>query len=162
PLDLRLYLPDQWRADPAPPDKAGGAQAGGRAPTQAQNPLGVVGRGRGQGGAGWGGAAGGGDGGPAGIRAGGGARGGGAIVGVTEDFVVFAQPPAWVPPAPTTGGRPQTRPQLAEGSPRPVPLHELAARLPRRKVTWRQGTKGKLSGRFAWFQVWPGHGWQRG
>src|SRR5262249_16992529 len=38
----------------------------------------------------------------------------------------------------------------------------LAARVPRRQVTWRQGTEGKLSGRFAWLRVWPGHGWQRG
>ena len=36
--------------------------------------------------------------------------------------------------------------RLAEGSPRPVSLKELAARTPRRKVTWREGTKGKLSG----------------
>jgi SRSO17 transposase len=29
-------------------------------------------------------------------------------------------------------------------------------------VTWREGTKGKRSGRFAWPRVWPGQGWQRG
>src|SRR5262249_56469362 len=27
-----------------------------------------------------------------------------------------------------------------------------------RKVTWREGTKGKLSGHFAWLRVWPGGG----
>ena len=37
-----------------------------------------------------------------------------------------------------------------------------AARTPLRKVTWREGTKGKLSGRFAWLRVWPGQGWSTG
>lgn len=31
-----------------------------------------------------------------------------------------------------------------------------------RRVTWREGTKGKLSGRFAWLRVWPGQGWRTG
>jgi len=162
PLDLRLYLPDQWRADPARLDKAGVPQSECRPLTKAQIALELLDRVRAEGLPGWAAVADAGYGASGEFRAGLAARGLRYIVGVTEDFVVFAQPPAWVPPAPTTGGRPQTRPQLAEGSPRPVPLHELAARLPRRKVTWRQGTKGKLSGRFAWFQVWPGHGWQRG
>ena len=34
--------------------------------------------------------------------------------------------------------------------------------MPRRRVTWREGTKGKLSGHFAWVRVWPGHGWATG
>jgi SRSO17 transposase len=29
-------------------------------------------------------------------------------------------------------------------------------------VTWREGTQGKLSGRFAWLRVWPGQGWSTG
>jgi SRSO17 transposase len=29
-------------------------------------------------------------------------------------------------------------------------------------VTWREGTKGKLSGHFAWLRVWPGGGWATG
>ena len=61
-----------------------------------------------------------------------------------------------------TGGRPRKRPRLAEGTPRPVSLKELAAQTPLRKVTWREGTKGKLSGRFAWLRVWPGGGWATG
>ena len=75
---------------------------------------------------------------------------------------MFAERPTWVAPQPATGGRPQARPQLADGSPPPVALKELAQRVKRRRVTWREGTKGKLSGRFAWVRVWPGHGWQRG
>ena len=31
-----------------------------------------------------------------------------------------------------------------------------------RKVTWREGTKGKLSGRFAWLRVWPASDWATG
>jgi SRSO17 transposase len=31
-----------------------------------------------------------------------------------------------------------------------------------RKVTWREGTQGKLPGWFAWLRVWPGQGWQTG
>src|SRR3954453_20443850 len=77
---------------------------------------------------------------------------------------------SWSSPSRRSGCRLHLRPGAARrrgrswrgGSPRPVPLHALAARWPRRKVTWRQGTKGKLSGRFAWRRVWPGHGWQRG
>jgi hypothetical protein len=29
-------------------------------------------------------------------------------------------------------------------------------------VIWREGTKGKLSSRFAWLRVWPGSGWAIG
>jgi SRSO17 transposase len=29
-------------------------------------------------------------------------------------------------------------------------------------VTWREGTKGKLSAHFAWLRVWPGQGWSDG
>ena len=38
-------------------------------------------------------------------------------------------------------------------------LKALAASTLLRKVTWREGIKGKLSGRFAWLRVWPGGGW---
>ena len=41
-------------------------------------------------------------------------------------------------------------------------LKDLAAATPRRKVTWREGTKGKLSGQFAWLRVWPAQGWAAG
>ncbi len=84
------------------------------------------------------------------------------IVGVTEDLVVFPDRPAWTRPTPTGRGRPRTRPQLAPGNPRPVSLGELAQRVRRGRVNWREGTKGTLSGRFAWVRVWPGHGWATG
>src|SRR3954466_9134570 len=60
------------------------------------------------------------------------------IAGVTSEMVVFAEEPRWVRPQPSTRGRPRTRPRLAEEGPRPVRLGELAGRLPRRKVTWRE------------------------
>ena len=84
------------------------------------------------------------------------------IAGVTSEMVVFTEEPRWVAPAPATGGRPRSNPQLAEDSPRPVSLKTLADRLPRRKVTWREGTKGKLAGKFAWVRVWPAQDWARG
>jgi SRSO17 transposase len=84
------------------------------------------------------------------------------IAGVTSEMVVFTEEPRWVLPQASTQGRPRTNPRLAEEGPRPVRLGELAGRLPRRKVTWREGTKGKLSGKFTWVRVWPAQGWQRG
>src|SRR4029079_10809377 len=81
--------------------------------------------------------------------------------------VVFTEEPAWEAPAPAagrskSGGRPRTRTRLKDGIPRPGSLKDLAASTPLRKVTWREGTKGKLSGRFAWLRVWPGGGWATG
>jgi SRSO17 transposase len=85
------------------------------------------------------------------------------ITGVTPEMVVFTEPPRWVwPDRPARRGRPRTRPRLAEDNPRPVSLKSLAESLPRQKVTWREGTQGKLSGRFTWVRVWPGQDWAQG
>jgi SRSO17 transposase len=84
------------------------------------------------------------------------------LAGVTSESVVFAEEPRWEPPTASPKGRPRTKPRLAEEGPRPVGLGELARALPRRKVTWREGTKGGLSGKFSWVRVWPAQGWQRG
>jgi SRSO17 transposase len=85
------------------------------------------------------------------------------IAGVTPEMVVFTQQPQWDWPAgQASRGRPQSRPHLAGESPRPVSLKSLSASLPRHKVTWREGTKGKLSGRFTWVRVWPGQDWATG
>jgi SRSO17 transposase len=68
-------------------------------------------------------------------------------------------------PLPTTGrGRPRTRPRRGE-VPAPVSLTALAQALPGRAwrtVTWRPGTKGPLTSRFARFPVWCAHAWHRG
>ena len=41
-------------------------------------------------------------------------------------------------------------------------LKNLAAKLPRCKVTWREGTKGRMRARFTWVRVWPAGGWATG
>jgi len=51
---------------------------------------------------------------------------------------------------------------LAPDSPRPVAVSTLAEGLRLRRVSWREGTKGKLSARFAWVRVWPGQDWHHG
>src|SRR3954454_23721716 len=84
------------------------------------------------------------------------------IAGVKSEMVVFTEEPRWELPEPAPGGRPRTTPRRAGGGPKPVRLGELAGRLARRKVTWREGTQGKLSGKFTWVRVWPTQGWQRG
>src|SRR4051794_34935003 len=79
------------------------------------------------------------------------------VVGVSEQMIVFAEPPRWEWPDPAVRGRsaPGGRPGLVKDAPEPVTLAELAARTPLRRVTWRHGTKGPLSARFAWLRVWP-------
>jgi SRSO17 transposase len=49
--------------------------------------------------------------------------------------------------------------------PAPESLKAIALSLPRsawRKVTWREGTKGKMNSRFARLRVQPAPGWQQG
>jgi SRSO17 transposase len=77
-------------------------------------------------------------------------------------MVVFTEEPKWIVSPWSGRGRRPTRLRLTEHSPRPVSLKELAARTPLRKVTWREGTRGKLSGRFAWLRVRPAQGWATG
>ena len=84
------------------------------------------------------------------------------IAGVTSEMVVFTEEPRWAWSGPTSRGRARRQPRLADDSPRPVSLKLLSERLPRQKVTWREGTKGKLSAKFAWVRVWPAHDWARG
>ena len=80
------------------------------------------------------------------------------VAGVTEQMIVFAEEPRWEWPeaASRSAHRPRSRPRLAKGTPEPVTLAEVAARTPLRRVTWRQGTKGPLSARFAWQRVTAG------
>src|SRR5579859_276383 len=162
PLDLRLYLPESWLADPRRLDRAGVPEAERRPLTKPEIALELLDRVRDEGLPGRTVVADAGYGASGEFRDGLAARKLTYIVGVTEGLVVFPERPTWVSPRPATGGRPQTRPQLAGGGPPPVPLGELAKRVERRRVTWREGTRGKLSARFAWLRVWPGHGWRRG
>jgi SRSO17 transposase len=162
PLAMRLYLPESWLADRARLDKAGVPHEQRRQLSKGQIALELLDEVRAEGlpgglvvaAAGYGVS------GP--FRDGLAERGLHYIVGVTDELVVFVEEPEWSEPTADTGGRPQKRHRLAEGSPRPVSLKDLAASTPRRKVTWREGTKGPMSGRFAWLRVWPGGGWATG
>jgi len=162
PLAMRLYLPESWLGDAGRLERAGVPEEHRRALTKGQIALELLDQVRSEGlpgrlvvaDAGYGVS------GP--FRDGLAQRGLSYIVGVTEEMVVFTEPPDWVEPSTSTGGRPRKRARLAADSPRPASLEELAAATPLRKVTWREGTKGRLSGRFAWLRVWPGGGWATG
>jgi SRSO17 transposase len=162
PLDLRLYLPDSWLSDKKRLDKAGVPPGERRALTKPQIALELLDRVRGEGLPGWAVVTDAGYGASPDFRDGVARRGLVYMAGVSGDFVAFPDEPTWVPPQPAGRGRPATRYHLATGSPPPVALSELARRVRLRKVTWREGTKGKLSARFAWLRVWPGQGWQEG
>ena len=86
-------------------------------------------------------------------------------VQVEAPTVAWATRPTPPAPLPPTGrGRPRTRPRRDE-VPTPESLAALARALPAaawRTVTWRPGTKGPLTSRFARFPVWCAHEWQRG
>ena len=162
PLAMRLYLPDSWLGDPDRLDKARVPEGERRPLSKGQIALGSLDQARAEGlpgrvviaDSGYGVS------GP--FRDGLAERGLHYIVGVAEEMVVFAERPRWVGPKGATGGRPQKRRRLAADSPRPVSLKELAEQTPRHKITWREGTKGPMWGRFAWLRVWPAGGWATG
>jgi SRSO17 transposase len=164
PLAMRLFLPDSWIEDEDRLDEAGVPERFREPRTKSQIALELLDTVRGEGLPGWLALADSGYGVSEEFRAGLAVRGLKYIVGVTEEMVVFTAEPQWEWPAPAegTGGRPRKRPRLPEGAPRPVSLKELAAATKLHKVTWREGTKGKLSGHFAWLRVWPGGGWATG
>jgi SRSO17 transposase len=167
PLALRLYLPESWVSDADRLERAGVPKEHRRERAKGQIALDLLDQVRAEGlpgrvvlaDAGYGAS---GD-----FRQALADRGLHYIAGVADEVVVFTAPPAWDRPAGRggvgpTGGRPQSNPQLRPGSPRPVRLRDLAAGIPLRRVAWRVGTKGRMSGRFAWVRVWPGFGWKRG
>jgi SRSO17 transposase len=162
PLDMRLYLPESWLGDAERLDKAKVPDDERRPLTKGQIALELLDRVRGEGLPGGLVVADSGYGVSGPFRDGLAQRGLHYIVGVTDEMVVFTEEPRWDEPKVGTGGRPQKRRRLAEGSPRPISLKELAARTPRRKVTWREGTKGPMWGHFAWLRVWPAGGWATG
>jgi SRSO17 transposase len=162
PLDVRLYLPDSWLSDQQRLDQAGVPAAQRRALTKPRMALELLDRVRGEGLPGWAVVTDAGYGVSGDFRDGVAARGLVYMAGGTGDFVVFTEPPPWIPPRASGRGRPATRYRLAPGRPPPVALSELAQQVRLRQVTWREGTKGKLSARFAWLRVWPGQGWHEG
>lgn len=84
------------------------------------------------------------------------------VVGVAPDTIVFTEAPRWVRRPKPLHGRTSQRWWPAPDSPRPVAVGDLAGRLPRERVTWRDGTKGRLSAPFAWVRVWVAAGWHHG
>src|SRR5205085_10827031 len=125
PLDLRLYLPDCWLSDPSRLDEAGVPAAERRALTKPQIALELLDRVRGEGLPGWAVVTDAGYGASGDFRDGVAKRGLTYMAGVTGDFVVFSEPPTWVPPSAAGRGRPATRPRLAPESPLPVALSAL-------------------------------------
>jgi SRSO17 transposase len=162
PLALQLYLPECWLADTERLDTAGVPLDQRRSLTKPQMALELLDTVRAEGLPGQVVVADAGYGVSGELRDGLDQRGLSYIVGVTEDFVVFTAAPRWVRPAQVGRGRPRTRACLAADGPRPVALGELAGQVHRRRVTWREGTQGKLSGHFAWLRVWPAQGWATG
>src|SRR5262249_4117527 len=134
PLDLRLYLPESWRGDPKRLDEAKVPEDQRRPLTKGEIALELPRPARAEGLPGGPGRAGRGYGASGPFRDGLAQRGRSYIVGVTDEMVVFTEEPRWVAPTAAAGGRPQKRHRLAEGSPQPISLKELAARTPRRTV----------------------------
>ena len=159
---MRPYLPQGWPGDPDRLDRAGVPEAERRPLTKGQIALELLDRVRGEGLPGQVVVADSGYGVSGDFRDGLAGRELHYVVGVTDEMVVFVGQPRWDEPKAGTGSRPRKRRRLADGSPRPVSLKGLAARTPRREVTWREGTKGPMWGRFAWLRVWPAGGWATG
>ncbi len=163
PLGFRLFLPESWLEDPARLDKAGVPADQRRALSKGEIALELLDAVRAEsvlpgqvvvGDSGYGVS------GP--LRAGLVTWGLHYVLGVTGEMVVFTEEPRWVEPGPSRGARPRLHHRLEADCPRPQSLREVAASTPRRKVTWREGTKGAMSARFAWRRVWPAHGWTTG
>ena len=163
PLGLRLFLPGSWLEAPGRLDKAGVPESERRALTKGEIALGLLDNVRAEnvlpgqvvvGDSGYGVS------GP--LREGLAARGLFYLLGVTAETVVFTEEPRWQAPGPSGGGRPRQRHRLVKDSATARSLRAVAASTARRKVTWRAGTRGAMSGRFAWRRVWPAHGWATG
>jgi SRSO17 transposase len=165
PLALRLFLPATWQEDSARLDKAGVPEEARRALSKGEIALELLDLVRAEGWPGQVVVADCGYGVSEPFRQGLEARGLCYVVGVTDRMVVFTEAPQWQAPDPSavrTRSRPRTRVRLTEASPPPLTLAEVAARTPLRRVTWRAGTKRRLSARFGWVRVWSAAGWVKG
>jgi hypothetical protein len=82
-------------------------------------------------------------------------------VSVEPKSVVWLKDPNVPLPPPRTTGRPRRHPRKADLPP-VLSLRQLARRLSAsawRTVTWRAGTKGPQTSRFALIKAWAAHGW---
>jgi len=81
-------------------------------------------------------------------------------VGIKPGTTLWGPGTAPLPPQPYSGrGRPPRR-LRRDGEHRPLTAQDLAAKLPRsawRTLRWREGTKGRMSSRFAMLRVRPAH-----
>jgi SRSO17 transposase len=162
PLDLRLHLPESWTTDAKRMSAAGVPEAFRAHRTKPQIALELLDRVRAEGIAGGTVVADAGYGNAGDLRDGLAERGLRYVVGVAPETIVFAQQPRWTRrPRPRQGRRLQLW-WLAPDAPRPIAVGALAERLRLERVTWRDGTKGQLSARFAWVRVWVAAGWHRG
>ena len=86
------------------------------------------------------------------------------VVAVESSTKAWTSDPAAVPVSPRKPrGRPQKYPALKD-MPTPQTLAEIARACPKgawHNVTWRQGTKGPMSSRFAQVKVWAAHAWRK-
>jgi SRSO17 transposase len=162
PLAVRLHLPESWTDDNKRMDAAGVPEKVRVFRTKGQIALELLDQARTEGIVGGAVVADAGYGNSGELRAELTTRGLRYAVGVMPSTVVFAQQPRWIRPPRPRRGRASNRWVLAEGSPRPVAVSVLTQELSLRRVSWREGTKGKLSARFAWVRVWPGADWHRG
>jgi SRSO17 transposase len=165
PLALRLFLPTAWQEDPARLDRAGVPPEERRALSKGDIALELLDQVRAEGWPGQVVVADCGYGVSEPFREALATRGLHYVVGVTDRMVVFTEPPQWEQPDPAavrTRSRPRTRARLTEASPQALTLAEVAARTPLRRVTWRAGTKRRLSARFGWVRVWSASGWVKG
>ena len=162
PLAVRLHLPESWTADDKRMTAAGVPEVFRAHKTKPQIALELLDRVREEGIAGGVVIADAGYGNAGELRAGLAERGLHYVVGVQAETVVFAHRPRWVHPPRGRRGPDPSRWVLADDSPRPISVGELTSRLRLRRVSWRVGTKGTMSARFAWVRVWPGADWHRG
>jgi SRSO17 transposase len=87
------------------------------------------------------------------------------VAEVEHTLVAWTQPQTRDAPMRPRGQQGRPRVPKYRGAPAPENLKAIALSLPRsawRKVTWREGTKGEMSSRFARLRVQPAHGWQQG
>ncbi len=85
-------------------------------------------------------------------------------------IALFPRKPVWDSPGSkrqdsddaVKGARTLKRFQLKPGISRPISLKKFASQTRFQKITWREGTKGAMTGLFAWRRVWLGGGWATG
>ena len=87
------------------------------------------------------------------------------VVEVEHALVAWREPQRRDAPVRAKGQLGRSCAPRYRSAPVPESLKTIALSLPARawrKVTWREGTKGKMSSRFARLRVQPAHGWQQG